>query len=306
MIKVLVLLSTFNGENFLKQQLDSLKQQESVDIYCLVRDDGSNDTTTKIIEQYSKEWTKLEYSLESNIGCSSSYISLMEKAIHYNDFDYFAFCDQDDYWLPDKLENAIKTFEENQTPQLYCSNLTLVDENLNIIKKMYEKPIRSFSKPSLLVEQIGTGCTMVFNRQALNFFLNNKPTIPILHDRWFVLIMMFTDKKIYFDNNSYIFYRQHSKNVVGYNYTLKSRLISKYHSFFKLNETPRRNQANELIKICSSQISKQDIELIKIVANFNMNLKTKFRFFFARNKGLKMSTLKLDFWFRLRILFGSV
>lgn len=91
MIKVLVLLSTFNGENFLKQQIESLMHQKNIDVYCLVRYDGSTDNTKNILEYYASKSLKLNFTLKPNIGCSLSYISLITEALKYTDFYYLYF-----------------------------------------------------------------------------------------------------------------------------------------------------------------------------------------------------------------------
>jgi len=308
MMKILVLMSTFNGQKYLELQLNSIKNQENVEVYCLVRDDGSSDSTLSILKDFQKKWKNLNYYTGKNIGTAFSYFDLMNKAkIEYEFIEYFAFSDQDDYWKPNKIMAALQFFDKQSQPILYCSNLTLVDESLKNIGPMYRHEIEGISKKSILVERMGTGCTMVFNSAALNHLLKFQTTKKILHDRWFILTMLFCNQQIIFDNNSYILYRQHAANVVGHSYNLKQRLKSKYKSFFLLNENPRRDNALELLNICKNNLSKKDKELIEIVAHYDKNIKNKLRFFFSSKKyGLRMSTFKLNFWLRLRILIGSV
>ena len=105
MCSVLVMLSTYNGEKFLAQQLDSLYKQKKVDVFILVRDDGSNDKTLEILNQYKDKYGKMIVLAQSNIGVAQSFFSLMYYAVtEMPKFDFYAFCDQDDVWFENKLE----------------------------------------------------------------------------------------------------------------------------------------------------------------------------------------------------------
>ena len=120
MKRVNVLLSSYNGEAFIEEQLQSVAAQEGVTTNIIVRDDGSTDGTRDILDRW-QESGKLTWYGGDNIGWSDSFMHLL---VHAPEADYYAFCDQDDIWMPDKLKVAVEHLERHpDTPTLYCSNL---------------------------------------------------------------------------------------------------------------------------------------------------------------------------------------
>ena len=146
--RILVLVSTYNGERYLSQQLDSILNQKGVNVSVLVRDDGSSDNTIRILEDYEKRNQNLHYYQGTNVGPIMSFFDLLNQAKGY---EYYAFCDQDDVWDDDKLSSAILLLdkEPDSLPVLYCSNLKVVDENLNFCRKAHSIRYRlvSYRKP---------------------------------------------------------------------------------------------------------------------------------------------------------------
>ena len=124
---VCVLLSTYNGEKYLKEQLDSVLNQKDITLNFLVRDDGSTDSTIDILKQYEKEG-KIKLIVGKNIGYKKSFYELAKLAPLS---DYYAFCDQDDVWDDDKLITAVNMLERenNSIPLLYFSALRVVNNN---------------------------------------------------------------------------------------------------------------------------------------------------------------------------------
>ena len=158
-----ILMSTYNGENYLREQLDSLLNQTYENIKILIRDDGSKDGTIQILKEYSEKYpNKIECIFDENIGVIKSFFELMKKSDEK--CNYFAFCDQDDFWLKEKVEKAIEQIKE-EIPFLYCSNTILVDENLKILKINNEK--KEIDLNNILVENCATGCTVVINNKLL-------------------------------------------------------------------------------------------------------------------------------------------
>ena len=129
MEKVAVLMSTYNGEQFLREQLDSILDQENVDLNLYVRDDGSNDHTIDILSEYADKHSNVHfYRGDKNLGACGSFLELLSKEY---DADYFALADQDDIWDKDKISVAIeklKTLPADK-PALYHSNLRIVDQD---------------------------------------------------------------------------------------------------------------------------------------------------------------------------------
>lgn len=133
MKEIAVCMSTYNGEKYIREQLDSIFSQEGITVKLIVRDDGSTDSTISIIENSPPQLYEIQIIKGKNIGCENSYNQLCMYALQNINADYYAFCDQDDFWLPTKLHEAVKVLDnyDNDMPNLYFSNLTLVDERLN-------------------------------------------------------------------------------------------------------------------------------------------------------------------------------
>lgn len=207
--KVQILMSTYNGERFLREQIESLLHQSWKNLEILIRDDGSNDRTPDILQEYGAEYKQVKIFLEDNLGVSQSFFALLAKS----DADYVAFCDQDDIWLEEKIETAVRKLEREQGPALYCSNKILVDSKGNLMAKQdRRKRIPGFG--NAVVECICTGCTTVMNRKMAEIIKDKLPDHAILHDWWCYLAAAYVGKVI-FDEQAYIKYRQHEKNVVG-------------------------------------------------------------------------------------------
>jgi len=211
--KVTILLSTYNGSKFLKQQLDSLYKQTYPSIEILVRDDGSTDTTRELlgVEQAKGIIGLLEG--HANLGVTLSFFELLRKAAK-TDTEYVAFCDQDDVWLPNKIERAISALSPlSNHPVLYCSRLEFVDEQLNSIG--ISPTPRKIGFGNALVENIAVGCTMVLNRKAIDRLCQQRlPSEVYIHDWWCYLVIA-AFGKIIFDDVALIQYRQHGGNAIG-------------------------------------------------------------------------------------------
>lgn len=301
--KVLVLMSTYNGESYLCEQIDSILKQINVDVQLLIRDDGSIDNTLLILNKY-KFYDNISVLFENNIGAEKSFHKLAEYASK-SDFKYFAFADQDDYWLENKLSTAISKLnsEEDDIALMYCSNLDVVDKELKHLFYMNQNKNISINKKTALVQNFATGCTIVFNRNALDLILRYEPKHSTLHDYWLYLLCIYLGKVIY-DEKSYILYRQHGNNAVGMENNLKSIWKKRLKSFKRLDEHPREYRAQDLLSGYLDLLQSDDINTIRIVADYRKNIINKFRFFF--NHKIHMGNIERDFWLRIRILSNSV
>ena len=214
--KIVVLLSTYNGEKYLEEQIDSiLKQKTSHQIDLMVRDDGSTDGTIGILKSYEEKYpTRVKVLYEENIGYIKSYFELIRKAEGY---DYYALSDQDDIWLEEKIDIAISLCEacEQEGPILYGSSSFLVNDQL---EKMGEtqKDLRGITWDNVLIQNIFPGHTQVFN-DALCRILKSEIdcTKVYVHDFWITYMALLYGTTI-FDNQSHTLYRQHGTNTVGF------------------------------------------------------------------------------------------
>lgn len=219
--KVLILLSTYNGENYITEQLYSLLQQKGVNIHILIRDDGSTDSTVPIIEKLAETCPeKINFWADANIGVKRSYFTLLQRAYEsYKHVDYFAFCDQDDVWNDHKLIHAIHSLnlEDRTIPLLYCSTTQMVDSNLNELAVWPKSPRKALNTFNAIVENVVVGCTSVINQTALQLLATNPPTHYekiIMHD-WWVYLCISSFGQVVFDREPKILYRQHANNVLG-------------------------------------------------------------------------------------------
>lgn len=217
-----VLLSVYNSENCLEQLLDSLENQTYRDFRLIIRDDGSSDSSSAILERFV-ERTSLECHLSSareHLGIIRSFNELMKKA----SADYIMYCDQDDVWLPEKIEktiNAIRKAEEaygKQMPLLLHCDLQIVDGNLKLIspsmwrfQRLDAKHCRSFKK--LLIQNAVTGCAMVINR-ALFHKVPQVPDDAIMHD-WYLALAAAAYGRVEVLSEPLLLYRWHGANAIG-------------------------------------------------------------------------------------------
>lgn len=213
MNKICVLMSTYNGSKYIKEQLDSILNQEKVNIELLIRDDGSTDKTLEILEEYSKKYKNLKYYSGSNLKTARSFMDLLSRADGYQ---YYSFADQDDVWDLDKLHIGISYLKDDY--HLYGCSKRIVDENLKILDRADEN-VYSLELGATILRGRVSGCTMVFDRYLRNEIIKYNPKVVTMHDSWILRIASCLGK-IYYDKDPHINYRQHTQNVVGARKTL--------------------------------------------------------------------------------------
>lgn len=219
-MKVQILMSTYNGEAYLQEQIDSILAQktklgkEKIELSLLIRDDGSLDGTVEILEEYGKKFPQITYIEGRNIGACKSFFRLMQKAD--SDADYIAFSDQDDVWNENKIRRAVSGLKKQENiPAMYAGDLEIVNEKLETIR-ISENTGRNF-RPSFgnaLIENICTGCTIVINKKLYQMVMKTVPQKAYMHDWWLYMTASCFGKVIY-DKKPYIKYRQHESNTVG-------------------------------------------------------------------------------------------
>ncbi len=220
--KVIILLSTYNGEKYLEEQLESLIAQEGVTTEILVRDDGSTDSTTAILDEWQQRGLLKWYST-TNVGCCKSFINLLETAA---DDAYYAFCDQDDVWLPNKLKLSMDKMAATEKknpgkPVIIHTDMNVVDENLKIIHESFWRSsglrpdiLKTF--PYLCTCNSVNGCTILMNAQARKLILEKYvEQKTIIHDVISALTVAYYGGIIDYIDTPTMLYRQHSNNVVG-------------------------------------------------------------------------------------------
>lgn len=206
-------MSTYNGEKYVRQQIDSILNQVcdfEVDLW--VRDDGSKDNTCKILETYAAEG-KLRWYIGENLKSAKSFLNLLQ---HCPDYDYYSFADQDDYWYPDKLQRGVNQIKDIAEPAIGFANVRLVDGELQPLgRNLYHRPPHT-DFYSVTCSGGLIGCTYVFNH-ALAQLVQNAP-MPrslIMHDYYLAIVCTLHDGIILYDDAVCMDYRQHGGNAVG-------------------------------------------------------------------------------------------
>ncbi|MFC6260629.1 glycosyltransferase family 2 protein [Levilactobacillus fujinensis] len=210
---VAILMSTFNGADYIEQQINTIRAQSYTAWTLYIRDDGSTDTTVSLIRQLMLTDQRIVLCAEPNpvnLGPARSFMTLLAQT----EADYYLFADQDDFWLPDKIEKTLNVMRRlNQhDPNLVHTNLSLADKDLNVLVTSFNDVAYDDVQSLLLANDI-TGCTVMINRQ-LRELVRQDCDIPCMHDMWLGL------RAVMFGNVAYlkeptILYRQHGSNVVG-------------------------------------------------------------------------------------------
>lgn len=221
--RIEILLATYNGRRFLRDQVDSLLGQDYQDLNILARDDASTDGTAELLREYAERFPKKFTVIPGNAenrGILNNFLSLMRGSTA----DYVCFADQDDVWLPRKVSKSKEVMDQLEsqygagTPLLVFSDLRIVDENLRTLfpsfwTRMGIDPERIHHINKLLGRGVVTGCTMMINRPLLELGFR-APKEASLHDRWIALLAS-TMGKAGIVTQQTVLYRQHGANAVG-------------------------------------------------------------------------------------------
>ncbi|WIV18850.1 glycosyltransferase family 2 protein [Paenibacillus polygoni] len=304
-----ILLSTYNGEKYLEEQLDSLLTQKNVNIHILIRDDGSKDNTVFILHKYASEYpSKISVTTGSNLGVKQSFYELL--SIASSEYDYYAFCDQDDVWLSNKLSNAVQKLQEiKNEPGMYCSSTQMVNEQLEPIKVWPTKPRKKLSLYNSLIENTCVGCTIVLNPEASKLIKQNPPEIMdnmIMHDWWMYLTISALGKVV-FDTNPGILYRQHQNNVLGgASESFFIKWINRVKRFWNgKNHYILSTQAHEFLKVFNKQLNKQQIaEIERLLLSGQKNI--VIRFVYTMNTKLYRQSKIDNVVFKILFVLGKV
>ena len=244
---IAILMATYNGERYLKEQINSLLAQTYQDWHLYVHDDGSADNTVTIVKDYAKHYpdkvTLLEY--PSQGGACMNFLSLMEKV----EAPYYMFCDQDDVWLPNKIELSIQAMETlqqqyPQTPIIICTDMYVVDQNLSIINnswwnysRIYPMYIRAFEDCAATAGV--TGCTMLFNHEAKDCCMSAGPKV-FMHDCWVCICALKKHGILHCIAEPLNKYRQHGGNTLGAGIS-----VSKMNLIYRLTHIKSRYLRNK-------------------------------------------------------------
>ena len=213
---VAILLCTYNGERFLAEQLDSLESQIHQNWVVIASDDGSTDQTLEILQQYQAKWPSGKLAIRSGPqkGFCQNFLSLAcDSEIKA---DYYAFCDQDDVWLPEKLGRALDVLKSisREIPAVYGARTQLIDEIGVLLGHSPIFPLTP-SFENALVQSIAGGNTMVFNHAAKQAMAIDSRYEIVSHDWWAYLVITGIGGQFIYDSIPTTLYRQHKANIIG-------------------------------------------------------------------------------------------
>lgn len=267
-----ILLATYNASEYLTAQINSILLQETSSNWTLlIRDDHSNNLTINIIQNYQIKSDKIHLinNENKNLGTSLNFSCLLENSKS----DYLMFCDQDDIWLPNKIEITLNKMLEmekeygKQTPILIHTDLKVVDNNLNLISPSFRNyqnldPNPQNLLPRLLVQNFVTGCTMMINKPLKDLIIPI-PTQAIMHD-WWIALTAANFGKIAYISEPTVLYRQHQQNAVGARAWGINYIFSRAKNIEKIKTDIQKTilQAKRFREIYQNKLSKEQLEII--------------------------------------------
>ena len=218
--KVEILLATYNGAQYLREQLESIVNQDYEDWVVRVCDDASTDDTYDILKEYQEEYPD-KFILEKNEQGFGSAKKNFMNLIKNSTGDYVMCCDQDDVWLSNKISltlQKMKESEQGEMPVLVHTDLKVVDANLNVLSESFFEHSnfrKEFELNEILIQNFVTGCTMMLNRPMVTLMSRVETYDKILMHDWVASILATSVGKVTFVDTPTMLYRQHAVNSVG-------------------------------------------------------------------------------------------
>jgi len=265
---IVILLATYNGEEFLAQQINSILNQTNTNWKLLIHDDNSTDNTTHIIKQYQKKYPDKIHFFDDTASfnsASANFNFLLKKAYS----EYIMFCDQDDIWLPRKIELTFEKIKEMEkkyedSPLLVHTDLKIVDSELNPVANSYWKyqninPHKD-AFTQLLVQNTITGCTVMINKNAAEL-ASPVPNNIIMHDWWIGLVVRKFGHISQIDEST-ILYRQHKNNDTGAKKYSKYFIFKSAVSILKKDCTKYKIQAEIFLNRYKNILDKDTIRML--------------------------------------------
>ena len=275
--KIAVLLSAYNGEKYIKEQINSILNQTYKNLVLYIRDDGSTDNTFEIIKDFAKRnRERVKCFSGSNRGFINSFITLL---IHCEHCDYYAWSDQDDVWLPEKIERAVFMLEKDRRktdkiePVLYFSDYDYYNEEM-LFEKHGLIHERGPSFENSLFDCIPLGFCSVFNNRTRDMFLKNIPHYCCGHDWWTYMLCAAFGHVIYDKGFVSVKYRRRNDSVSPGGMPFLRQQIWRFKKFFLGNYFLKiRQQLLEFNRLYAYTLNEKDRQLISLFQYDNPSLK---------------------------------
>ncbi|HFI0030362.1 TPA: glycosyltransferase family 2 protein [Streptococcus suis] len=264
-MKVNILMSTYNGQQFLAEQIRSIQEQTYTDWTLFIRDDGSSDRTRELIKDFVEQDQRIHFidvETDENLGVIKSF----HRLVHYEQADYYFFSDQDDVWLPDKVELSLQEAQSYPTdqPLMVYMDLTVVDQNLRVMKESMIRSQSHHANTQLvqeLTENTVTGGVAMINHSLAGLWSGTEDIL--MHD-WYLALLASAFGKLVFIDRPGELYRQHADNVLGAR-TLSKRFKKwiRPHILFKVYWQLIKNSQKQASYLLDKPLSPADRELVE-------------------------------------------
>jgi len=305
MEKVLVLLAAYNGMPWIEEQIDSILNQQEVEVSLLIRDDGSTDDTCSFISQKYGHLSNVTLIKGENLGFIKNFFTLTKIA---DESSYYAFSDQDDVWDSNKLITAINLLKPHKNKPAMChSKPVFLDENENVLPKKITDKSNIWAKPSsnlnAITRSCAIGCAIVFNKKARDLFCrpDGADTEPVAGELFMSLIcyyfgaIEFSDKPLF----------THIARP-GSNSSRQARLKSRLHflsALVKPSGTIYLPHHSYLLRYYKDVLTSEQIRDLEIVENYKENLKYKISLLF--NKEFVAKRLRDTLFIKMLVLISK-
>ncbi len=265
--KVSIAMSSYNGEKYIAEQIDSILGQKKVQVNLVIRDDGSNDSTIKIIEKYLNRENVTLYQGE-NVGFQRSFMNALFLC---PESDYYAFSDQDDVWHPEKLYKTIEKMGTSDIPKLGYCNYNQTDENLNITGNGYPDSYGIPAKPMVFSSCVAAGFLMIINKKMYTLLEKAGELIPTTHDVWVGAVAKYLGE-IYYLKERLVLHRRLKNSVSRLSTTklLKNRTRALLH-----DQGINVACSKLMLETYSKELSQADKDLLKTIENYRNEWQAK-------------------------------
>lgn len=294
MPKVIVLMCTYNGEDYLGEQLESLLYQTYPNFSIIIRDDASTDGTIEILKRFAARDKRVVLELSDiNIGYPACFYALTDNA---PEADYYFFADQDDVWFPEKIERAVHLMrrEPEDEPVAYYSGYQVCDEKLHVME-MSPAPADKFCLTNTMFQVCGLEFTMGINRCALQLLQDYKPVKAKARGMWMSMLYGTFGKVIYEDVPT-ANYRRHSSAVTSVKQSGIGFWLWRINFFWKGGEFDLyKLMLEDFYDVCGSRLNEEDKKELQLFAKehgFVNNVKKAFYHKRLRNKWIDELALR--------------
>ncbi len=308
MNSIAIIMSTYNGQQYITEQLQSILAQSHQDFAIFIRDDGSGDGTPSLLEEFSAADSRIhlvkdtDSSANINLGFGASFATAINCALADESISYFAFCDQDDFWEPDKLEVAINALSGKSSPCLFASNYYICDDKLNPQGVFCSgDPLDGVTFQNLFFEGVFPGFTLVMNRALAKLAFKDCDKGSIYyHDKWVSLIALTKENGIIYNPTPLARYRRHSAAASSTNLGFVAKLKWRINKVLNGDFCPRtRNMLSQFNKIFFDSLSP---ELQNFLSIYTGRSKSK-KLFYPRRLRRSLSG---EIMLRIIILLGNI